>query len=515
MQNPDRRWALLSVSDKTGLAELGRALLNAGFGLLSTGGSARVLGEAGLEVSEVSAHTGFPEIMGGRVKTLQPKIHGGILGRRGEDDNIMAEHGIDRIDIVAVNLYPFAATVARPDCTLAEAVEQIDIGGPAMLRAAAKNHEHVTVVCDPADYDRLIKRLTDGPDLEFRRELAVKAFAHTAAYDGQISQWLAQQAGDDHLPSVFNLALDRERELRYGENPHQAAGLYRERGAAASGLAGSQPLQGKPLSYNNLLDADAAWNGVRALGNDTPTCIIIKHTNPCGAAQGESVGEAFERALACDPTSAFGGIIAVNGEVDGALARAMLERFMEVLIAPALTDEAREVFAAKPNVRILTPADSAPAAMELRAIDGGWLVQQADDLRLHEADLRVVTERAPGEEEMADLRFAWGAVGLVRSNAIVYARGRATIGIGAGQMSRIDSARFAALKAEDAGLSLKGAVMASDAFFPFADSIETAAERGIRAVIQPGGSMRDAEVIDACNAHDIAMVFTGKRHFRH
>jgi len=515
MHNSDRRWALLSVSDKTGLGELGHALSDAGFGLLSTGGSARVLREAGLEVTEVSSFTGFPEIMGGRVKTLQPKIHGGILGRRGEDDEIMAEHGIERIDIVVVNLYPFAATIARPDCRLAEAVEQIDIGGPAMLRAAAKNHEHTTVVCDPADYEGLAGQLPDGPDMEFRRDLAVKAFAHTAAYDGQISQWLAQQANKNALPPVFNLALDRERTLRYGENPHQAAGLYRERGVAATGLAGCQPLQGKPLSYNNLLDADAAWGGVRALGSESPASVIIKHTNPCGAAQGESVGEAFERALACDPTSAFGGIIAVNREVHGQLARAMLDRFMEVLIAPGLTDEAREVFAAKPNVRILTPADSSPAAVELRAIDGGWLVQQADDLQLDEAELEVVTERAPSDEEMADLRFAWTAVGLVRSNAIVYADNRATIGIGAGQMSRIDSARFAALKAEDAGLSLKGAVMASDAFFPFADSIETAAERGIRAVIQPGGSMRDAEVIDACNAHDIAMVFTGRRHFRH
>ncbi len=515
MQNPDRRWALLSVSDKTGLAELGRALFEAGFCLLSTGGSARVLSEAGLDVTEVSSFTGFPEIMGGRVKTLQPTIHGGILGRRGEDDEVMAEHGIERIDLVVVNLYPFAATVARPDCTLADAVEQIDIGGPAMLRAAAKNHEHVTVVCDPADYAGLVERLPAGPDLQFRRELAIRAFAHTAAYDGQISQWLAQQADENALPPVFNLALDRERELRYGENPHQAAGLYRERGRQATGLAGCQPLQGKPLSYNNLLDADAAWRGVHALGDQAPACVIIKHTNPCGAAQGESVGEAFARALACDPTSAFGGIIAVNREVDGELARAMLERFMEVLIAPTLTDDAREAFAAKPNVRILTPTDSGSHPVELRAIDGGWLVQQADDLRLDEAELKVVTERAPNDQEMADLRFAWAAVGLVRSNAIVYAKARATIGVGAGQMSRIDSARFAALKAEDAGLSLDGAVMASDAFFPFSDSIETAAERGIRAVIQPGGSMRDQEVIDACNKHGIAMVFTGRRHFRH
>ena len=509
------RTALLSVSDKTGIIDLARALHRHGWRILSTGGTAAALKAAGLAVTEVSSHTGFPEIMGGRVKTLHPTIHGGLLGRSDTDQAAMQAHGIEAIDLLAVNLYPFAATVARPGCSLDEAIEQIDIGGPAMLRAAAKNHARVCVLCDPGDYADFIEALPDWPQLEQRRALAVKAYAHTAAYDGQINQWLAQQSDQDAPPPVFNLALDRERTLRYGENPHQAAGLYRERGVAASGLAGCQPLQGKPLSYNNLLDADAAWRGVHAFGDHTPACVIIKHTNPCGAAQGDSVGEAFARALACDPTSAFGGIIAVNREVDGQLARAMLERFMEVLIAPALTAEAREVFAAKPNVRILTPADSSPAAMELRAIDGGWLVQQADDLQLDETALKVVTERAPSDQEMADLRFAWAAVGLVRSNAIVYAKGRATIGVGAGQMSRIDSARFAALKAEDAGLSLEGAVMASDAFFPFADSIETAAERGIRAVIQPGGSMRDQEVIDACNAHDIAMVLTGRRHFRH
>ncbi len=515
MHTTRRRWALLSVSDKTGLAELGRALSRTGIGLLSTGGSARVLVDAGLEVTEVSSFTGFPEIMGGRVKTLQPKIHGGILARRGEDESVMAEHGIECIDIVVVNLYPFAETVARPDCTLDEAIEQIDIGGPAMLRAAAKNHQHVTVICDPADYATLTDHLPAGPDLDTRRELAIKTFAHTASYDGQISQWLSARTNEEPMPAVLNLSLDRERSLRYGENPHQAAGLFRERGGAARGLAGCQPLQGKPLSYNNLLDADAAWSGVHAFGNDLPACVIVKHTNPCGAAQGERIGEAFASALACDPTSAFGGIIAVNREVDAGLARAMLERFMEVLIAPALSDEAREIFGGKPNVRVLTPSESAQAKIELRAIDGGWLVQQADDLELIETDLKVATERSPTDKEMADLRFAWAAVGLVRSNAIVYAKDRATIGIGAGQMSRIDSARFGALKAEDAGLSLADAVMASDAFFPFADSIETAAEQGIRAVIQPGGSMRDTEVIEACNAHGIAMVLTGRRHFRH
>ena len=515
MDNPDRRWALLSVSDKTGLAELGRALSDASFGLLSTGGSARVLGEAGLDVTEVSSLTGFPEIMGGRVKTLQPKIHGGILGRRGEDDQVMAEHGIERIDLVVVNLYPFAATVARPDCSLAEAVEQIDIGGPAMLRAAAKNHEYVTVVCDPADYDGLIDRLPEGPDTEFRRELAIKAFAHTAAYDGQISQWLSAQSAAGALPPVLNLNLDQIQPLRYGENPHQAAGLYRERGRPASGLAGAEILQGKALSYNNLLDADAAWQALAGLGDEAAACVIVKHTNPCGAALGDTAAAAYRAALACDPTSAFGGIIALNREIDAALAGAITERFVEVILAPAVSADALEIFGAKPNIRVIVPAASPAQGLQLRAIAGGWLVQQADRSAADEADWRIPTRREPSAAELADLRFAWGVVQSVRSNAIVYARDRATIGIGAGQMSRVDSARIGAWKARDAGLDLNGGVMASDAFFPFADSIETAAEHGIRAVIQPGGSMRDQEVIDACDRHGIAMILTGRRHFRH
>jgi len=513
MNESIQRWALLSVSDKRGLVELARSLNESGFGLLSTGGTARALSEAGLPVTGVGELTAFPEIMGGRVKTLHPKVHGGILGRRGIDDAVMTEHGIDRIDVVVVNLYPFAETVAQPDCTLEEAIENIDIGGPAMLRAAAKNHCDVCVLCDPDDYPAFVDALPELPAEKQRRELATRAFAHTCAYDGQISQWLSARDGESDLPPRINLALDAIKPLRYGENPHQAAGVYRVRGHAGTGLAGSRPLQGKALSYNNLLDADAAWSGVNSLG-ETPACVIVKHTNPCGAAQGSSVAAAYDKALACDPTSAFGGIIAVNREVDGELAARLLKQFMEVLIAPAVDSQAREMLAAKPNVRVLTPGHAAPQALELRAIAGGWLVQATDDWQTV-PQLEVVTERAPNDAELDDLRFAWAAVRLVRSNAIVYARDRATVGIGAGQMSRVDSARFAALKAEAAGLALDGAVMASDAFFPFADSIETAAERGIRAVIQPGGSKRDQEVIGACNQHGIAMVLTGRRHFRH
>ncbi len=508
------RRALLSVSDKTGLVNLGQALAEQGWQILSTGGTAKTLPQAGIAVTEVSDHTGFPEIMGGRVKTLHPTIHGGILGRRGQDEAIMEANGIGPIDLVVVNLYPFAATIARPDCTLDEAIEQIDIGGPAMIRAAAKNHADVCVLCDPSDYAGVVNGLPELPDAASRRRLAVKAFAHTAAYDGQISQYLSAQTDQAAMPGVFNLSLDRETALRYGENPHQAAAVYRLRNSPARGLAGTEPLQGKALSYNNLLDADAAWSAVAQLG-ERPACAIIKHTNPCGAASGETALEAWEKALACDPTSAFGGIVAFNTPVDGELARVLSQRFLEVILAPAFEPAALEALAAKPNLRLISPEGSQPPGVELRAIDGGWLVQERDRIDASAVALEVVTQRAPSETELADLRFAWGVVACVRSNAIVYARNLATIGIGAGQMSRIDSARIGALKAADVGMSMDGAVMASDAFFPFADSIETAAEQGIRAVIQPGGSMRDKEVIAACDAHDIAMVLTGKRHFKH
>jgi phosphoribosylaminoimidazolecarboxamide formyltransferase / IMP cyclohydrolase len=509
-----RRWALISVSDKTGAVDLARALDEHGWGILSTGGTARALTDAGIAVTEVSEHTGFPEIMGGRVKTLHPTIHGGILARRGRDEAVLAEQGIAAIDLVAVNLYPFAETIARPDCTLEQAIEQIDIGGPAMLRAAAKNHADVCLLCDPADYPDVIATLPGLPDPDMRRRLAIKGFAHTAAYDGQVSQYLASVTEHTPLPSVINLNLDLTDTLRYGENPHQAAGLYRLRNKATCGLAGARPLQGKALSYNNLLDADAAWSGVRSLG-DKAGCVIIKHTNPCGAAVADNLALAYERALACDPTSAFGGIVAFNRPLDAELAGQLVGRFLEVIIAPSVPDQALEVLARKPNLRVICPGPTDGAGLELKAIDGGWLVQQPDEFDSNDTEFRVVTARAPSDNELADLDFAWRVVRLVRSNAIVYARDQATIGIGAGQMSRVDSARIGALKAEDAGLPMRGSVMASDAFFPFADSIEAAAKQGIRAVIQPGGSMRDQEVVDACNAHDIAMVLTGRRHFRH
>ena len=507
--------ALLSVSDKTGILELATALADHGWQLLSTGGTAQILIEAGLAVTEVAQHTGFPEIMEGRVKTLHPRIHGGLLGRCGSDDAAMETHGIRAIDLLVVNLYPFAATVARPDCELDEAIEQIDVGGPAMLRAGAKNHARVSVLCDPADYPALITALPELPGPELRRQLATRAFAHTAAYDGQISQWLSAQGTDSELPPILNLGLEQIQALRYGENPHQAAGLYRERGRARAGLAGAQPLQGKALSYNNLLDANAAWQAVLGLGSNEAACVIVKHTNPCGAAVASSAGAAYQAALNCDPTSAFGGIIAFNRMIDEQLAQQIMARFFEVIVAPAISAAALAIFAGKPNLRVIVPEPSAQGGLELRAVDGGWLVQQADWPAADESDWRVATRRAPTTAEQADLRFAWAVVQAVRSNAIVYARDQATLGIGAGQMSRVDSARIGALKAADAGLNLDGGVMASDAFFPFADSIETAAGHGIRAVIQPGGSMRDQEVIEACDHHDMAMILTGRRHFRH
>jgi len=514
------RRALLSVSDKHGLVELGQALAEHGIELLSTGGSARALRDAGLDVMDVSGYTGFPEIMGGRVKTLHPKIHGGILARAGVDDEVAAEHGLPPIDLVAVNLYPFADTVAEPGCAWEDAIENIDIGGPALIRAAAKNHDRVTVLCDPDDYATLIDALPAAPDLDQRRRLATKAFAHTARYDGQISEWLSARTdrddadADDGLPPRLNLNLDRAAALRYGENPHQAAGLYVEREAAHGGLAAATPLQGKSLSYNNLLDADAAWSAVAGLG-ETPACVIVKHTNPCGAARGETPEAAYRKALACDPTSAFGGILAFNREVDAATAEAVTRQFAEVVLAPGFSDKAREIFAAKKNLRLIAPGEPKPGRYELRRIDGGWLVQQPDALAWNRDAMQVVTQRTPDEREWRDLAFCWATVAAVRSNAIVLARNEATIGIGAGQMSRVDSAKIATRKAAEQGLAIDGAVLASDAFFPFADGVETAAEAGVKAIVQPGGSKRDDEVIEAADCHGIAMVFTGRRHFKH
>ncbi|MEM7052950.1 MAG: bifunctional phosphoribosylaminoimidazolecarboxamide formyltransferase/IMP cyclohydrolase [Pseudomonadota bacterium] len=508
------RRALISVSDKRGLIELGRALAEHQIEILSTGGSASTLRDAGIEVTEVSEHTGFPEVMSGRVKTLHPKIHGGILARAGLDDAAAVKHDLPPIDLVVVNLYPFADSVADPSCTFENAIENIDIGGPAMLRAAAKNHARVTVLCDPGDYAELVQSLPQPPDIERRCEYAIKAFAHTAQYDGQISQWLSQQDSADMLPGRISLNLDRKQTLRYGENPHQSAGLYVPRGQAANGLAGAEQLQGKALSYNNLLDANAAWQAVSAFTTQ-PACVIVKHTNPCGAALGNDLLAAYRKAHACDPTSAFGGILAFNRELDAATAEAISSQFAEVILAPAVSAAARAIFQAKPNVRVLIPAAGAGNTTALTRIDGGWLAQTIDSMQDVTHDWRVVSQRQPTESEWQDLQFAWAMVKVVRSNAIVLVKNRATIGIGAGQMSRVDSSRIAGLKAQDQSLSLEGSAMASDAFFPFADGVETAAKAGVSAVIQPGGSKRDDEVVQAADAATMAMVLTGRRHFRH
>ena len=513
--------ALLSVSDKTGIAEFARALADRGVELLSTGGTYRLLQEAGLAVKEVSAHTGFPEIMAGRVKTLHPKIHGGILGRRGEDDAVMREHDIDPIDMVVVNLYPFEATVADPNCDLPTAIENIDIGGPGMLRAAAKNHAWVSVVTAADDYERVIAALDDNdgavPD-GLRRDLAVRAFEHTAAYDGAIANYLGARLDGD--AEAFGRSLSTQyhkvQDLRYGENPHQSAAFYRERDPAPGSLAAAKQLQGKALSYNNIADTDAALDCVRQFAG--PACVIVKHANPCGVATAENGLAAYERAYATDPESAFGGIIAFNESLDAATAAAIIERqFVEVIIAPQISDEAAAVLAAKGNVRVLACGTGTATASgrDIKRVSGGLLVQDLDTAVVGADDLRVVSEQRPDEGQLADLLFAWKVAKFVKSNAIVYARQGQTIGVGAGQMSRVNSARIAVIKAEHAGLSVAGSVMASDAFFPFRDGIDNAAKAGVSAVIQPGGSMRDEEVINAANEHGMAMVFTGIRHFRH
>ena len=519
---PIRR-ALLSVSDKTGLLDLARGLDALGVVLISTGGTARALREAGLAVREVADVTGFPEIMDGRVKTLHPKIHGGLLGRRGQDDAVMAAHGIEGIDLLVVNLYPFEQATAAPDCAMHDAIENIDIGGPAMLRAAAKNHEHVATLVDPADYAELIQtlRTDNGTTLNLRRRLAAKVYAHTARYDGVIANWLGARLTADHVeqfPPSLHLAFARQATLRYGENPHQNAALYLERDAAPGCVATARVLTGKELSYNNLADADAALECVKAF-RKAPACVIVKHANPCGVAIGATAREAYDKAYATDPVSAFGGIIAFNQPLDVATAQAILERqFVEVVIAPEVDAAALTAFAQKPNVRVLAsgewPEQAAPA-LDFKRIAGGLLVQDTDRDTLLLSDLKVVSKRVPDAEELRDLLFAWHVAMYVKSNAIVYARQGRTIGIGAGQMSRVVSARIATLKAEEAVLEVAGSVMASDAFFPFRDGIDAAAAAGIRAVIQPGGSMRDAESIAAADEHAMAMVFTGVRHFRH
>jgi phosphoribosylaminoimidazolecarboxamide formyltransferase/IMP cyclohydrolase len=517
--------ALISVSDKTGLAELGRFLAESGVEILSTGGSASALTAAGIPVTEVCAHTGFPEIMDGRVKTLHPLIHGGILGRRADPDHVaaMKEHGITPIDLVVINLYPFEATVAR-GADFATCIENIDIGGPALIRAAAKNHESVTVVTDPADYAAVMAAMrahggATTPDM--RKRLAAAAYARTAAYDAAIAAWFADQTGET-FPARYTLSGARAQIMRYGENPHQQAAFYRT-GEARPGVATARQIQGKELSYNNLNDTDAAFELVAEF--DRPAVAIIKHANPCGAALGESLKEAYAKALRCDPVSAFGGIVAVNRPLDAAAAEAMAALFLEVIIAPSVKDDARRVLAKKKNLRVLEtgamPDPSAPG-LTMKALAGGFLLQGRDSARVAAADLKCVTRREPTAQERADLMFAFAVCKHVKSNAIVYVKDGATVGIGAGQMSRVDSCRIAAQKSADAAKAAgeaepltRGSVVASDAFFPFADGLLTAAEAGATAVIQPGGSIRDDEVIAAADENNLAMVFTGIRHFRH
>jgi phosphoribosylaminoimidazolecarboxamide formyltransferase/IMP cyclohydrolase len=520
--------ALLSVSDKTGVVEFARELSALGVNLLSTGGTAKSLRDAGLPVTDVSDYTGFPEMLDGRVKTLHPKVHGGILARRDLPEHLakLDEHAIPRIDLVVVNLYPFQATVAKPDCTLEDAIENIDIGGPTMVRAAAKNHGNevggVGIVTDPADYAAIIAELKAGDgtlSYKTRFDLARKAFTHTARYDAAISNHLTALADDGSkmaYPERFQLAFDKVQDLRYGENPHQSAAFYRESQPQAGAIAAYTQLQGKELSYNNIADSDAAWECVQAFDtNGTSACVIVKHANPCGVALGASPLEAYKKAFSTDPTSAFGGIIAFNTTVDRAAAEAVSAQFLEVLIAPAYTDEALELLKAKQNVRVLVVPLGTVKQPDYKRVGGGLLVQSADFAPITAADLKVVTKRAPTDKELSDLLFAWRVAKYVKSNAIVYCKDGMTIGVGAGQMSRVDSARIAKIKAENAGLVIPGCVVASDAFFPFRDGLDVLAQAGATAVIQPGGSMRDAEVIAAADEQGIAMVLTGFRHFRH
>jgi len=514
---PVRR-ALLSVSDKSGLVPLAQALAARGVELLSTGGTARALTAAGLPVTEVAAYTGFPEIMDGRVKTLHPRVHGALLGRFGVDDRVMAEHGIRAIDVLVVNLYPFAATVARPGCSEQEAIEDIDVGGPAMLRAAAKNHGRVAVLVDPGDYPELIAALDrGGTTISERRALAQKAYVHTARYDAAIAAWLARRDASATFPAALVLEFAKRSDLRYGENPHQSAAFYEDPLTAGASIASAAQLQGKELSYNNIADADTALECVRQWQD--PACVIVKHANPCGVALGANATDAYLAAYRTDPSAAFGGIIAFNRPLDAATAEAVLERqFVEVLVAPGASTEARAQAAAKPGVRLLVTgplADATPPAREYRSVRGGLLVQTPDSALAGREGYRVVTRRAPTSVELDDLEFAWRVCKFVKSNAIVFAREQATVSIGAGQMSRITSVRIAGMKAAEASLATSGAVMASDAFFPFRDGLDAAAGHGITAVIQPGGSVRDQELIAAADEHGLAMVFTGERHFRH
>lgn len=515
--------ALISVSDKNGVVDFARALNALGVELLSTGGTFRLLQENNIAVTEVSDYTGFPEMMDGRVKTLHPKVHGGILGRRGTDDAVMAEHAIKPIDMVIVNLYPFAATVADPNCTLPNAIENIDIGGPTMVRSAAKNHKDVAIVVNSSDYATVLEEMqaNEGQlDYSTRYALMVKAFEHTAGYDGMIANHFGARDTDNNerdFSDTFNVQYFKTQEMRYGENPHQKAAFYTEANPTEASVATAKQLQGKELSFNNIADTDAALECVKQF--DQPACVIVKHANPCGVSVGVDIGTAYNLAFATDPESAFGGIIAFNRELDAKTAEAICEKqFVEVIIAPAVSADALAVVASKKNVRLLecgTWGNQRPQDFDYKRVNGGLLIQDRDNGMIIEQDLKVVSKRVPTDTEMTDMLFAWKVAKMVKSNAIIYAKNNQTIGVGAGQMSRINSARIAGIKAEHAGLEVVGAVMASDAFFPFRDGIDNAGKAGISCIIQPGGSMRDDEVIAAANEHGMAMVFTGMRHFRH
>ncbi len=512
------RRALVSVSDKRKLIPFVKGLTQLGVEVLSTGGTCKALRDAGLDVIEVSEKTGFPEIMDGRVKTLHPVIHGGLLGRRGTDEAIMEEHGIEPIDMLVVNLYPFEQTIAREDASINDAIENIDIGGPAMIRAASKNHDGVAVIVEPDDYEAVLEDIQkDNLSLQGRRRLAAKAYAHTASYDIAITKYLSASLGDEVLGPRFLYSGGLSEKLRYGENPHQGAAFYADQQSPAGSLAAAKQLQGKALSYNNIADSDAALECVKQF--EGPACVIVKHANPCGVAVADNIQDAYDKAFKTDPTSAFGGIIAFNRALDVKTAEAIVERqFVEVIVAPAIDEDAARIISAKKNLRILEtgswPSVVTPG-FDFKKISGGLLVQDTDLGTITADDLKVVTDLSPSPEQIQDMLFAWTVVKYVKSNAIIFCKDKATIGIGAGQMSRVYSTKIAAIKAADESLEIKGSVMASDAFFPFRDGIDAAAETGISAIIQPGGSIRDDEVIQAANEHGLAMVFTGMRHFHH
>lgn len=517
MSSPARR-ALISVSDKKGLIPFAEELSALSFEIISTGGTAKLLREAGIAVTSVADITGFPEIMDGRVKTLHPKIHGGLLARAGVDEGVAAEHDIDLIDLVVINLYPFAATIAQPDCTYDDAIENIDIGGPAMIRAAAKNHARVSIVVDSADYEDVLDAFrNESPSFELRQKLAAKAFAHTAAYDSMITDYLSAQTGErEKFPQRLLVSHERQARLRYGENPHQTAASYVIADSDGPSVISGKQLHGKDLSFNNLVDADTAL--ACALSFDKPTCVIVKHANPCGVGQAESALEAYGKAYAADPTSAFGGVIALNRNLDAATTEAILSnQFVEVIVAPEVTADALSRLESKPDVRVLACGEGKlnTNSVSLSSLQGGLLVQDTDFGSDFDSVYNIVTRQQPDEQQLADLRFAWQVVRFVKSNAIVFVANGQTIGVGAGQMSRIMSTRIAAMQAQEFGFSLDAAVMASDAFFPFPDNVELAAELGIRAIVQPGGSKKDNDVIKAADELGIVMAFTGHRHFRH